>query len=444
MAFEGVSEKLQAVFRRLNARGKLNEGDVKEAMREIKLALLEADVNFMVVKDFVKTVTDRAVGIEVLASLTPGQQVVKIVNEELTRLMGGEYTKLEFGTQKPAVILMAGLQGAGKTTMCGKLGAYIHKHYGKSVLLTACDIYRPAAIQQLQIVGEKLDIPVYERGTQSPVLTAKEAITEAKRKFIDVVIVDTAGRLHIDADMMTELKEIRDAVNPAEILLVVDAMTGQDAVNVAKSFHETIALTGVILTKLDGDTRGGAALSVRSVTGKPIKFSGIGEKLTDIEPFHPDRMANRILGMGDMLTLIEKAQSAFDEKKAVEMAEKMKTNAFTLDDFLDQMEQMKSLGSMEDLMKMIPGMDAGKMGGAQIDEKQMARTKAIIQSMTKAERRDPEILTASRRKRIARGSGTSVQEVNRLMNQFNASRQLMKQMSGKMKKGKRGGFPFGF
>ena len=444
MAFEGVSEKLQAVFRRLNARGKLNEGDVKEAMREIKLALLEADVNFMVVKDFVKTVTDRAVGIEVLASLTPGQQVVKIVNEELTRLMGGEYTKLEFGTQKPAVILMAGLQGAGKTTMCGKLGAYIHKHYGKSVLLTACDIYRPAAIQQLQIVGEKLDIPVYEHGTQTPVLTAKEAIAEAKRKFIDVVIVDTAGRLHIDADMMTELKEIRDAVNPAEILLVVDAMTGQDAVNVAKSFHETIALTGVILTKLDGDTRGGAALSVRSVTGKPIKFSGIGEKLTDIEPFHPDRMANRILGMGDMLTLIEKAQSAFDEKKAVEMAEKMKTNAFTLDDFLDQMEQMKSLGSMEDLMKMIPGMDAGKMGGAQIDEKQMARTKAIIQSMTKAERRDPEILTASRRKRIARGSGTSVQEVNRLMNQFNASRQLMKQMSGKMKKGKRGGFPFGF
>jgi signal recognition particle subunit SRP54 len=444
MAFEGVSQKLQAVFKRLNSRGKLSEGDVKEAMREIKLALLEADVNFMVVKDFVKIVTDRAVGSEVLESLTPGQQIVKIVNEELTRLMGGEHTKLDFGSQKPAVILMAGLQGAGKTTMCGKLGGYITKHYGKSVLLTACDIYRPAAIQQLQIVGEKLEIPVYEHGTQSPVLTAKEAVAEAKRKFIDVVIVDTAGRLHIDSDMMEELKQIRDAVNPAEILLVVDAMTGQDAVNVAKSFHETIALTGVILTKLDGDTRGGAALSVRSVTGKPIKFSGIGEKLTDIEPFHPDRMASRILGMGDMLTLIEKAQSAFDEKKALEMTEKMKTNSFTLDDFLDQMDQMKNLGSMDEILKMIPGMDASKLGNVQVDEKQMARTKAIIQSMTKAERNDPEILTASRRKRIARGSGTSVQEVNRLMNQFNASRQMMKQMSGRMKKGKRGGFPFGF
>ena len=444
MAFEGVSEKLQAVFKRLNSRGKLSEGDVKEAMREIKLALLEADVNFIVVKDFVKTVTDRAVGSDVLESLTPGQQVVKIVNEELTRLMGGEHAKLEFGTRKPAVILMAGLQGAGKTTMCGKLGGYISKHYGKSVLLTACDTYRPAAIQQLQIVGEKLGLPVYEHGVQDPVQTAKEAVAEARRKLIDVVIVDTAGRLHIDADMMDELQRIRDAVEPAEILLVVDAMTGQDAVNVAKSFHETVALTGVILTKLDGDTRGGAALSVRSVTGKPIKFSGIGEKLTDIEPFHPDRMASRILGMGDVLTLIEKAQSAFDEKKAVALAEKMKSNSLTLDDFLEQMEQMKDLGSMEDLVKMIPGMDAGKLGQAQIDEKQMARTKAIIQSMTKAERTDPEILTASRRKRIARGSGTSVQEVNRLMNQFNASRQLMKQMSGRMKKGKRGGFPFGF
>ncbi|NLI55192.1 MAG: signal recognition particle protein [Clostridiales bacterium] len=444
MAFEGVSQKLQAVFKRLNSRGKLNEADVKEAMREIKLALLEADVNFVVVKEFVKTVTDRAVGSGVLESLTPGQQVVKIVNEELTRLMGGEQAKLEFGSEKPAVILMAGLQGAGKTTMCGKLGAYIQKHFGKSVLLAACDIYRPAAIQQLQIVGEKLDIPVYEHGAQNPVLIAKEAIAEAKRRFIDVVIVDTAGRLHIDGDMMEELERIRDAVKPAEILLVVDAMTGQDAVNVAKSFHETVALTGVILTKLDGDTRGGAALSVRAVTGKPIKFSGIGEKLTDIEPFHPDRMASRILGMGDVLTLIEKAQTAFDEKKAFEMAEKMKTNAFTLDDFLDQMEQMKNLGSMDDILKMIPGMDASKLGGAQIDEKQMARTKAIIQSMTKAERKDPEILTASRRKRIARGSGTSVQEVNRLMNQFNASRQMMKQMSGRMKKGKKGGFPFGF
>ena len=444
MAFEGVSSKLQAIFKRLNGRGKLTEADVNEAMREIKLALLEADVNFLVVKDFIKIVSARAVGSEVLESLTPGQQVIKIVNEELTRLMGGENAKLDFGTQKPAVILMAGLQGAGKTTMCGKLGALIKKQYGKQPLLAACDIYRPAAIQQLQIVGEKLDLPVFERGTQDPVLTAKQAVEEAKRLFLDVVIVDTAGRLHIDGDMMEELKRIRDAVKPAEILLVVDAMTGQDAVNVAKTFHETVALTGVILTKLDGDTRGGAALSVRQVTGKPIKFAGIGEKLTDIEPFYPDRMASRILGMGDMLTLIEKAQANFDERKAVEMAEKMKTNSFTLDDFLDQMEQVRSMGSMEDILKMIPGMDAGKIGGAQIDEKQMGRTKAIIQSMTKAERANPDILNASRRKRVARGSGTSVQEVNRLINQFNASRQMMKQMSGRMKKGKRGGFPFGF
>ncbi len=444
MAFEGVSSKLQAIFKRLNGRGKLTEADVNEAMREIKLALLEADVNFLVVKDFIKIVSARAVGSEVLESLTPGQQVIKIVNEELTRLMGGENAKLDFGTQKPAVILMAGLQGAGKTTMCGKLGALIKKQYGKQPLLAACDIYRPAAIQQLQIVGEKLDLPVFERGTQDPVLTAKQAVEEAKRLFLDVVIVDTAGRLHIDGDMMEELKRIRDAVKPAEILLVVDAMTGQDAVNVAKTFHETVALTGVILTKLDGDTRGGAALSVRQVTGKPIKFAGIGEKLTDIEPFYPDRMASRILGMGDMLTLIEKAQANFDEQKAAEMAEKMKTNSFTLDDFLEQMEQVRSMGSMEDILKMIPGMDAGKLGGAQIDEKQMGRTKAIIQSMTKAERANPDILNASRRKRVARGSGTSVQEVNRLINQFNASRQMMKQMSGRMKKGKRGGFPFGF
>ena len=444
MAFEGVSSKLQAIFKRLNGRGKLAEADVNEAMREIKLALLEADVNFLVVKDFIKIVSARAVGSEVLESLTPGQQVIKIVNEELTRLMGGENAKLDFGTQKPAVILMAGLQGAGKTTMCGKLGAYIKKQYGKQPLLAACDIYRPAAIQQLQIVGEKLGLPVFERGTQDPVLTAKQAVEEAKRLFLDVVIVDTAGRLHIDGDMMEELKRIRDAVKPAEVLLVVDAMTGQDAVNVAKTFHETVALTGVILTKLDGDTRGGAALSVRQVTGKPIKFAGIGEKLTDIEPFYPDRMASRILGMGDMLTLIEKAQANFDEKKAVEMAEKMKSNSFTLDDFLEQMEQVRSMGSMEDILKMIPGMDASKLGGAQIDEKQMGRTKAIIQSMTKAERANPDILNASRRKRVARGSGTSVQEVNRLINQFNASRQMMKQMSGRMKKGRRGGFPFGF
>ncbi len=442
MAFEGVSQKLQAVFKKLGAHGKLTEGDVAAAMREMKLALLEADVNFLVVKEFVKSVSERAAGSEVLESLTPGQQVVKIVNEELTRLMGGENAKLDFGAKKPAVVLMAGLQGAGKTTMCGKLASYVQKNFGKQPLLAACDIYRPAAIKQLQIVGEKLGIPVYEHGTQDPVVTAREAVEEAKRRFLDVVFIDTAGRLHIDEDMMLELSRIRDAVQPAELLLVVDAMTGQDAVNVAKAFNERVALTGVILTKLDGDTRGGAALSVRQITGKPIKFCGTGEKLEDIEPFHPDRMASRILGMGDVLTLIERAQSAFDEKKAAEMAQKMKTNAFTLDDFLEQMEQLGSMGSMEELLAMIPGLDAGKLGGAAIDEKQLARTKAIIRSMTLGERANPDVLNAGRRRRIARGSGTSVQEVNRLVNQFNASRQMMKQFSGRGKKGRRG-FPFG-
>ena len=446
MAFEGISEKLQTVFKKLTGRGKLSEKDVSEAMREIKLALLEADVNFLVVKEFINRVSQRAVGHEVLDSLTPGQQVVSIVNEELKNLMGGENVKLDLGSSKPGVILMAGLQGAGKTTMCGKLGALVQKQYGKSPLLAACDVYRPAAITQLQVVGEKAGLPVFERGTQDPVKTAREAVEEAKRTFKDVVILDTAGRLHIDGDMMEELKQIVEAVRPAEILLVVDAMTGQDAVNVAKTFDETIPLTGVILTKLDGDTRGGAALSVRHVTGKPIKFAGVGEKLSDIEPFHPERMASRILGMGDVLSLIEKAQAAFDEKKAADLMQKMKTDAFTLEDFLEQMEQMQSMGSMEDIVKMIPGMNANQLKGVQFDEKAMEHTKAIIRSMTKKERANPDILTASRRKRIARGSGTSVQEVNRLMNQFNGSRQMMKQLSGgKFKKrGKRGGFPFGF
>ncbi len=445
MAFEGISEKLQTVFKKLTGRGRLSEKDVSEAMREIKLALLEADVNFLVVKEFVKRVSERAVGHDVLESLTPGQQVIGIVNEELVKLMGGENVALDFGSKKPAVILMAGLQGAGKTTMCGKLGSYIQKRFGKAPLLVACDIYRPAAITQLQIVGEKVGLPVFERGTQDPVQTAKEAVAEAQRTFRDVVILDTAGRLHIDGDMMDELKRVVRATEPAEVLLVVDAMTGQDAVNVAKTFDETIPLTGVILTKLDGDTRGGAALSVRQVTGKPIKFAGTGEKLSDIESFHPDRMASRILGMGDVLSLIERAQTAFDEKKAAETLTKIKTNSFTLDDFLDQMEQMQSMGSMEDIIKMIPGMPASQLGNVQIDEKAMERTKAIIRSMTKKERNNPDILTASRRKRIARGSGTSVQEVNRLMNQFNSSRQMMKQLSGgKLKKGRRGGFPFGF
>lgn len=444
MAFEGISTKLQSVFKKLTGKGRLSEKDVKEAMREIKLALLEADVNFVVVKDFVKKVTERAVGADVLESLTPGQQIIKIVNEELTALMGSTNAKLDFGSTKPAVILMAGLQGAGKTTMCGKLSLLLKKQYGKNPLLCACDIYRPAAIDQLKVVGEKAGVPVFEKGKTDPVQVATEALEYARRNFYDVLIVDTAGRLHIDSDMMEELVRIKEAVNPAEILLVIDSMTGQDAVNAAKAFHETVPLTGVILTKLDGDTRGGAALSVKAVTGKPIKFAGIGEKLTDIEPFHPDRMASRILGMGDMLTLIEKAQQAFDEKKAVELEKKVRTASFDLNDYLEQMDQMQSMGSMEDILKMIPG--ASKLGNVQIDEKAVARTKAIVLSMTKEERSNPDLLNASRRKRIAKGSGTSVQEVNRLMNQFNQSKQLMKQLTGKgMKKmGRRGGFPFKF
>ena len=443
MAFEGISGKLQGIFKKLTGRGKLSEKDVRDVMREIKLALLEADVNFLVVKDFIKTVTERAVGQEVMESLTPGQQVIKIVNEELTRLMGQTSAKLDFGSVKPAVILMAGLQGAGKTTMCGKLGLLLKKQYGKNPLIVACDIYRPAAIDQLKVVGGKAEIPVFERGQEDPVETARLAVEKARHDFLDVVIVDTAGRLHIDQGMMEELARIRDAVNPAEVLLVVDAMTGQDAVNVAKTFDASIALTGVILTKLDGDTRGGAALSVRSVTGKPIKFSGIGEKLTDIEVFHPDRMASRILGMGDVLSLIEKAEAAFDEKKALELQSKIRTASFTLEDFLQQMEQMKSMGSMEELLKMLPG--GAQLGNVQVDEKAMAHMEAIIRSMTPKERANPDVLNASRRKRIAAGSGTSIQEVNRLMNQFNASKKLMKQMTGKKtRRGRRSGFPFGF
>lgn len=441
MAFEGISAKLQSVFKKLTGKGRLSEKDVKEAMREIKLALLEADVNFVVVKDFVKKVSERAVGADVLESLTPGQQIIKIVNEELTALMGSTNARLDFGSTKPAVILMAGLQGAGKTTMCGKLALLLKKQYGKNPVLCACDIYRPAAIDQLKVVGEKAGVPVFEKGKTDPVQVASEALEYARRNFYDVLIVDTAGRLHIDSDMMDELVRIREAVRPTEILLVIDSMTGQDAVNAAKAFHEAVPLTGVILTKLDGDTRGGAALSVKAVTGKPIKFAGTGEKLGDIEPFHPERMASRILGMGDVLTLIEKAQQAFDEKKAVELEKKMRTASFDLNDYLEQMDQMQSMGSMEDILKMIPG--ASKLGNIQIDEKALARTKAIVLSMTKEERSNPDLLNASRRKRIAKGSGTSVQEVNRLMNQFNQSKQLMKQLSGK-KLGRRGGFPFKF
>ncbi len=436
MAFEGLSTKLQTVFKKLSGRGKLTEKDVKEAMREVKLALLEADVNFAVVKKFINVVTERAVGAGVLESLTPGQQVIKIVNEELAGLMGGTNAKLELGSANPSVVLLAGLQGAGKTTMAGKLGAYLKKNFGKSPLLVACDIYRPAAIKQLQVVGEKLDLPVFERGQQDPVATARESIEYAKNHFNDLVILDTAGRLHIDDDMMAEIAAVKSTVNPAEVLFVVDAMTGQDAVNVAKAFNEKLELTGVIITKLDGDTRGGAALSVREITGKPIKLCGTGEKLTDIEPFYPDRMASRILGMGDVLTLIEKAQTVFDEKKAAELESRIRKNEFTLEDFVAQMEQMKNMGSMQDILGMMPGM-GGKLNNVEIDEKQMERTLAIAKSMTPQERRRPEILNAGRRRRIAQGSGNSVQDVNRLLNQFEASKKLMKQLTGgKMKKGK--------
>lgn len=444
MAFEGISARLQSVFKKLSGRGKLSEKDVRDAMREIRLALLEADVNFLVAKDFVKTVTERAVGAEVLESLTPGQQVVKIVNEELTRLMGGGSARLEFGSAKPAVFLLAGLQGAGKTTLCGKLAVLLKKQYGKTPMLAACDVYRPAAIEQLKVVGAQAGVPVFERGQADPAETAQLAVEKARHDFCDVLIVDTAGRLHIDADMMDELGRIRSAVNPSEVLLVVDAMTGQDAVNAAKAFNDAVGLSGVVLTKLDGDTRGGAALSVRAVTGRPIKLAGVGEKLGDLETFHPDRMASRILGMGDVLSLIEKAQSAFDEKKAAEQLNKLRTDAFTLDDFLDQLDQLKSMGSMQDILAMLPGVSAGQLGNVQVDEKAMARTRAIICSMTRRERANPDILNASRRRRIARGSGTSVQEVNRLMNQFAASRKLMKQMAGgRFRRGRRGGFPFG-
>ena len=437
MAFEGLSSRLQNIFKKLGNRGKLTEKEVKEAMREVKLALLEADVNFTVVKQFINSVSARCVGAEVLESLTPSQQIIKIVDEELTTLMGGSVAKLDFGPRKPSIILLAGLQGAGKTTMAGKLAAYLAKTQSKKPLLVACDIYRPAAITQLQVVGEKVNVPVFERGTQDPVQTVKEAIAHAEHNLMDVVIIDTAGRLHIDEGMMDEIAAIKEFAKPAETLLVVDAMTGQDAVNVASSFNEKLGLTGVILTKLDGDTRGGAALSVRQVTGKPIKFSGIGEKLTDIEPFYPDRMASRILGMGDVLTLIEKAEQAFDEKQAMELASKIKNDDFTLEDFLEQFQQMKKMGSMEDILAMMPGVNASQLKNVEFDKKATGRMEAIISSMTPKERRKPEILNASRKKRIAAGSGTSVQEVNRLLKQFEQSRQLMKQFTGKGKK-KRG------
>ena len=442
MAFEGLTEKLQNVFKGLKSRGKLSESDVKEAMREVRMALLEADVNFAVARDFVKKITEKAVGEQVLNSLTPGQQVIKIVNDELVTLMGSTHSKLTVSSQPPSVYMLCGLQGAGKTTMCGKLAAYLRKQ-GKKPLLVACDIYRPAAIEQLKVVGKQLDITVFEKGTQSPVLTAQEAIKYAKSYIYDTVILDTAGRLHIDEELMNELVEIKSQVRPTEILLTVDAMTGQDAVNVAQSFNEKLGVDGVILTKLDGDARGGAAMSVKAVTGKPIKFSGIGEKLSDIEPFHPDRMASRILGMGDVLSLIEKAQENFDEKEGEKLVNRLKQNKFDLQDFLDQFKQMRKMGSMKDILKslpQIPGMDTQKLSQAEIDEKRIDRIEAIILSMTKKERRNPDLLNASRRRRIAKGSGTSVQEVNQLIRQFEQTKTMMKRFGMFNKKG-HGRFP---
>jgi len=435
--FQSLSEKLENAFKKFKNKGKLTEADVKAGMREIKLALLEADVNFKVVRDFIKVVSERAVGTEVLESLLPAQQIVKIVNEELTNLMGGSQSKLTISPKPPTVVMMVGLQGAGKTTHAGKL-AGMYKKQGKHPLLVACDVYRPAAIKQLQIVGEKLDIPVFTMGDQvSPVTIAKEGVQYAISKGYDMVFIDTAGRLHIDEELMNELRNIRAQVNPTEILLTIDAMIGQDAVNVAQTFNELLDITGVILTKLDGDTRGGAALSVRHVTGKPIKFVGMGEKLDTIEPFYPDRMASRILGMGDVLSLIEKAEQAFDEKKAEELEKKIRESSFTLDDYLEQFEHIKGMGSLEQLMGMMPGMKPGALKDAKIDEKAMARTEAIIKSMTKREREKPDILNASRKKRIAAGSGTSVEEVNRLLKQFEQTKKLMKQFSNPKMFGRR-------
>ena len=430
MAFESLSEKLNNVFKKLRGKGRLSQADVKEAMREVRLALLEADVSYKVVKDFVKTVSEKAVGTDILESLSPAQAVIRVVNQELTALMGGQAAKLNYSSKTPSVVMLVGLQGAGKTTNGAKLAALVKKQQNKRPLLAACDVYRPAAIKQLETVGAQLGLPVFQMGQSDPVDIAKAAVEHARRHGNDVVFLDTAGRLHVDEALMDELKNIKAAVEPAEILLVVDAMTGQDAVNAASAFDEALGIDGVMLTKLDGDARGGAALSVRAVTGKPIKFAGIGEKLDAIEVFHPDRMASRILGMGDVLTLIEKAEQAVDEKKAMEMAEKLMKNRFTLADYLEQLESLKNMGSMEDILGMIPGADMKQLKGAKIDEKAMERTKAIILSMTAQERNNPSILNASRKRRIAAGSGTSVVEINRLLKSFDAMGAMMKQMSG--------------
>ncbi len=438
MAFESLADKLGDVFKKLRGRGKLNENDIKLAMREVKLALLEADVNFKIVKDFIKDVSERAVGAEVMESLTPGQHVIKIVNEELVKLMGGEPSKLTFSENPPTVFMLVGLQGAGKTTTCAKIGGILKKQ-GKKPLLVACDVYRPAAIKQLQVVGGQLGLDVYsEEDNKNAVEIAKNGLKYAQKNLNDIVMIDTAGRLHIDEVLMEELQKIKEEVNPKEILLTVDSMTGQDAVNVAKSFNEILGVDGVILTKLDGDTRGGAALSVRAVTGKPIKFAGMGEKLTDLEVFYPDRMASRILGMGDVLTLIEKAEQAIDEKKAMELEQKIRNERLTLNDFLDQLQQMKNMGSLSELINMIPGVNKKALAGVNVDDSQFGRIEAIIYSMTKEERENPAIINSSRKKRIADGSGTKVADVNGLLKQFDQMQKMMKQFANpkKMKRGK--------
>ena len=443
MAFENLGEKLQGVFKKLRGKGKLSEGDVKEAMREVRLALLEADVNFRVVKDFVSIVTERAIGHEILESLNPGQQVIKLVHEEMISLMGSTQSQLTFSSKPPTVYMMVGLQGAGKTTSSGKLAGILRKQ-GKSPLLVACDIYRPAAIKQLQVVGNTYNIPVFEMGDkESPVAIAEKSLEFASANGHDMVLIDTAGRLHIDEELMGELGQIRAKVRPQEILLVVDAMTGQDAVNVAKTFDEKLGLDGIIVTKLDSDTRGGAVLSVKKVTGKPVKYVGMGEKLDDMEPFHPDRMASRILGMGDVLSLIDKAQQAFDDKQAADLEKKLRENSLDLEDFLSQMQQLKKMGSIKDLLGMMPGINHAALTDAHVDEKGMTHMEAIIQSMTRKERQNPEILNGSRKRRIAAGSGRSIQEVNRLLKQFEEMRKMMKEFSGAMfgmsgKKGKKG------
>ena len=441
MAFEGLTAKLSAAFKKLRGKGRLTEGDIKEAMREIRLALLEADVSYKVVKDFVKSVSERCVGQDVMESLTPAQMIVKIVNEELIALMGSENQRITISPKSPTVVMLVGLQGAGKTTNGAKL-AGLFKKQGKRPLLVACDVYRPAAIKQLEVVGAQLDVPVFQMGQGDPVKIAKAAIRHAQQHGNDMVFLDTAGRLHVDETLMNELKAIKAEVQPSEILLVVDAMTGQDAVNAAQTFNEWLNIDGVMLTKLDGDARGGAALSVKAVTGKPIKFVGTGEKLDQIEPFHPERMASRILGMGDVLTLIEKAEQALDQKKAAELEQRLRQNKFTLADFYDQLTQIKNMGSMQDILGMIPGM--GQMKNMQVDEKALARVEALIQSMTPYERETPAVLNSSRKRRVALGSGQKVEDVNRLLKQFEQMQQMMKMMNGKGKKkfmGKMGGFP---